>query len=120
MDISFFPTRSSRRSGVILVSGDEEGKIILWELKPDESGSLQHPIEDELVSWHHHRVPIRSVRFCGGTDRVVSCDATGKVIVVGVGTQEVLVEFLGGNVSCHNWNFWSRSGGGSMFLVTTR
>ena len=108
---------------VVLISGDEEGKIILWKLEPDELGSLQHPMEEKLVSWHHHRVPIRSVRFCGGVEKVVSCDATGKVIVVRVDTQEVLVEFLGGDVSCHDWNFWSRTGGdggveGSMFLVT--
>ncbi|GMH92102.1 hypothetical protein TrVE_jg8907 [Triparma verrucosa] len=107
---------------VAIVSGDEEGKTILWRLKKDteegEGGHFSHPSEEEIISWHHHRVPIRSVRFCGGTDRVVSSDATGKVIIVDVETQEMLVEFLGGEVSCSAWNFWSRRAGG-VYLVTT-
>jgi len=69
-------------AGVVVVSGDEEGKIILWNLTPGpENGGaaaaevggrgLHHPEEEELVSFKHHRVPIRSVKFCGGVDSVV-------------------------------------------------
>ena len=116
---------------LLLVSGDEEGKTILWNLTaehnniappsppastsnpppPDDDEylpSFQHPPEDLLISWHHHRVPIRSVRFCGGPTKVVSCDAVGKVIVVDALSTEVLVEFTGGEVSCSPWNFWWR------------
>ncbi|GMH92201.1 hypothetical protein TL16_g12275 [Triparma laevis f. inornata] len=105
-----------------VVSGDEEGVTILWRLAKDTGegggGHFSHPSEEEIISWHYHRVPIRSVRFCGGTKKVVSSDATGKVIIVNVETQEMLVEFLGGEVSCSAWNFWSRQAGG-MYLVTT-
>ena len=142
-----FATESNTE--VLLVSGDEEGKTILWNLSTSSGGSLeagyenapineskldnpatndeidessrekrnsfssphstfQHPREEDLVTWHHHRVPIRSVRFCGTPGRVVSCDAAGKVIVVNCATAEVLIEFLGGEVSCSPWNFWWR------------
>ena len=120
---------------LLLVSGDEEGKTILWNLTAerhhaplpspptspsnppppvddyeddDMPPSFQHPPEDLLISWHHHRVPIRSVRFCGGPTKVVSCDAVGKVIVVDALSTDVLVEFTGGEVSCSPWNFWWR------------
>ena len=117
---------------LLLVSGDEEGKTILWNLTaerhhgtpssppsppsnpppPDDDddypSSFQHPPEDLLISWHHHRVPIRSVRFCGGPTKVVSCDAVGKVIIVDALSRDVLVEFTGGEVSCSPWNFWWR------------
>ena len=126
--------------GFFLASGDEEGVIIVWNLTREEpeteddgdasggAGSsgqggkgLRHPEPEELSSWRHHRVPIRSVKFCGSSDTVVSCDAAGKVIIVDRETRAVTVEFVGGSVSCSGWDFWRRGASGSegdVFLVT--
>ena len=63
---------------------------------------------------------MRSVRFCGGDDRVLSCDAAGKVLVVDSRTGAIVTEFLGGDdsdVSCHEWLHFDR-GGGAVLLVT--
>ena len=49
---------------------------------------------------------------------VGSCDATGKVLIVDCATQEIMSEFLGGDVSCSAWNFWSRRQRQDVFLVT--
>ena len=69
-----------------------------------------------LHTYHHHSVPIRSVRFAGTSNRIVSCDATGKVLVVSGETGEVLTEFIGGNVTCGDWEYWAPSGGGGAHL----
>lgn len=91
---------------------------------PDPPAAFKKKLKDEsthqLTTYHLHSTPIRSIRFCGSGSRCVSCDATCKVLVVDVESCEILREFLGGEASCNNWEFWGEggSGKGGGLLVT--
>jgi len=130
---------------IVLVSGDTEGVIILWRChnkeendESDENDEVEIENEteteiknshtttsamgwtrEEILTWHHHKVPIRSASFCGSNDNVVSCDATGKVLIVDSKTGEIQTEFVGGGLSCSAWAYWNKTAESNEYLLVT-